>query len=163
MRKNAIGYCLGVMSIAIMAGCAATPVHFGEPMKLKDVDTVPVAKVIANPSAYDGKFIRVAGKVASVCEAKGCWLRMSESGQGETLFVKFTCPVDGRLIPMDAVGHSVVVEGTLKVEQMSEAEAKHYAEDAGKPAAEIAKIVGPQKNIRIASPAAEVAGIKKSA
>jgi hypothetical protein len=129
---------------------------YGEPMKLADADTIGVASVLAEPDQYAGKYVRVSGVVDSVCESKGCWMRIGDGRMDDTLFIKFTCPVEGRLIPLEAVGHNAVVEGELKVEDQSEAEARHYAEDAGKSADEIAKIVGPQKIIRLASPAAKI-------
>ena len=132
---------------------------FGSPMKLADTDTLFASDVLADPGAYNGKYIRVVGKVHSVCERRGCWLRLGTCGGRETLFVKFTCPVEGRLIPMEAVGKKACVEGTLQVKDMSQEEARHYKEDAGASAEEIAKIVGPQRTVKMASPAARVAGL----
>ncbi len=149
-----------VMGI-LLTGCGPKYAEFGEPMKLGDSTTISVAKVLSDKDAYDGKYIRVSGKVASVCAKKGCWLRMTDGSSDETVFVKFTCPVDGRLVPMDAVGHDVVVEGKLAIETVSEADARHYAEDAGKSTDEIAKIVGDRKQLRMAAPAARVLGMPK--
>ncbi|MEO2149573.1 MAG: DUF4920 domain-containing protein, partial [bacterium] len=71
------------------------------------------------------------------------------------------CPIDGeRLIPMNAMGQPVRVEGTLVVETISEAERRHYASDAGKTDAEIGEIVGSATQVRIASGAAHVEGIE---
>ncbi|MFQ5501788.1 MAG: DUF4920 domain-containing protein [Phycisphaerae bacterium] len=140
----------------LMTGCTSKYADFGNPMKADVSKVVPVAKVIADCDRYDGQTLRVKGLVSSVCAKKGCWLRMKGGGGDESVFVKFTCPVEGRLIPMDAVGHEVMVEGTLKVEEISEADARHYAEDSGKPATVIASIVGPQKQVRMMAPAARV-------
>ena len=78
---------------------------------------------------------------------------------GEDVFVKFTCPIEGRLIPMDAAGKDAVVEGTIEVTEISEEEARHYREDAGATPEELEKIVGPQRTIRIQSPAALIQGL----
>lgn len=131
---------------------------FGEPMKLTDKDTLCLGRVLSDPSQYDGQYIRVGGKVDSVCAKKGCWMRLAAC-KGETVFVKFTCPIKGRLIPMEAAGKRAVVEGTLEVKEISEEEARHYAEDDGASPEEIAKIVGPQKTVRISSPAARIADL----
>jgi len=64
---------------------------------------------------------------------------------------------------MEAVGHQAIVEGTLEVTEISEAQARHFAEDAGKSPDQIARIVGPQKQIRFKSPAAKVIGITAGA
>jgi hypothetical protein len=131
---------------------------FGEPMKMSNEAAVPVAAVLANASQYEGKMIRVSGNVSAVCEKKGCWLKMDDAS-GKELFVKFTCPVNGRLVPLEAKGKPVIAEGTLKIKDVTEAEARHYAEDAGRPQAEIDKIVGPQKQISLMAPSAKVAGL----
>jgi len=88
---------------------------------------------------------------------------LTDEAAAETVFVKFTCPVDGRLIPMAAVGHQALVEGVLTVEEITEGEARHYQEDAGASTAEIAKIVGPQKQLSIMAPAARIKGLRKDA
>jgi hypothetical protein len=131
---------------------------FGSPVK-PDGDTVPAAKLLANVPQYEGKSVRVSGTVSKVCERKGCWLEMTDSGK--PLFVKFTCPVDGRLIPMDAVGKPAIVEGQLAIKEISEEDARHLAEEGGKTPDEVAKIVGPQKQITMKSPGAIVFGITK--
>jgi hypothetical protein len=132
---------------------------YGEPMKLTDDQAVPVGKVLANPAAYEGKYVRLVGNVNKVCTRKGCWLEMMDDNTGKPMFVKFTCPIEGRLIPMAAVGKPVVVEGVVTVKEISEEQARHYKEESGATAAEVARIMGPQKQITLASPAARVAGL----
>src|SRR5437867_8897707 len=51
---------------------------FGTPMKLSDADAVPVQKLLADPSGYDGKYVRVSGTVNNVCAKKGCWLTLHD-------------------------------------------------------------------------------------
>lgn len=133
--------------------------NFGKPLKLDNGDALCIKKVLADPKAHDGKFFRVAGKVDSVCAKRGCWLRLGDGESKETLFIKFTCPVKGRLIPMDAVGKFAFIEGTLNIVEISEEEARHYKEDAGASKEEIAKIVGPQSSVRMSAPAARIAGV----
>jgi hypothetical protein len=131
---------------------------FGEPMKMSNEAPVPVATVLAHLDQYKDQYVRVTGNVAAVCEKKGCWLKMADE-QGNDLFVKFTCPVNGRLVPLEAKGKPVIAEGTLKVKEVSEAEARHLAEDSGKSQDEINKIVGPQKQVSLMAPSAKVAGL----
>ncbi len=158
MSGNRWILCCAVALAGLFTGCTSKYADFGKPMKTDVAKVVPVAQVISDCDRYDGQTLRVKGIVSSVCAKKGCWLRMKGGGD-DSVFVKFTCPVEGRLIPMDAVGHEVVVEGTLKVEEISEADARHYAEDSGKPATVIASIVGPQKQVRMMAPAARVFGL----
>jgi len=153
--------CFAALAMPLLSGCAAKYVEYGEPFRLVAGESVPVAKVLADAKPFDGQFIRVKGEVSSVCARRGCWLRMSGGQADDSIFVKFTCPVEGRLIPMEAVGHKAVVEGMLKVETTTQADARHYAEDAGKSEAEIAKIVGDQQQLRMVAPAARVYGVSK--
>ncbi len=146
--------------IALSGGCAGTNRYqsYGERTTLADSAAVPVAKVVKTPESYVGKKILVGGVVTEVCQPKGCWIKVAETPESaEALFVKFTCPVDGRLIPLDAVGRRAWVEGELELEEVSQDDARHYAEDSGASAEEIARIVGPQKRLRMKSPAARIA------
>ncbi len=145
----------------LLSGCAAKYADYGEPMKLKSDDRVSAEKVFSQPDMYNGREIHLTGKVDSVCAKKGCWLRIADNARTDTIFVKFTCPVDGRLIPMDAVGHEATIEGELSIEDISQEEARHYAEDSGKSPEEIAKIVGPQKQYRMKAPAARIYDMPK--
>lgn len=137
---------------------------YGEPMKIADTQMIEVAKLLADPDAYAGKDVKVSGVVSDVCKNMGCWARLKPAGDeaksGKNVFVKFTCGggdgPDGKLLPESVVGKTMVVEGRLKVSEISEETARHYAEDGGASEEEIAKIKGPQKEIRIASPAARV-------
>jgi uncharacterized protein DUF4920 len=181
--SNSQRFALCCLTIALLAGCqdsnnspakstsatanppapsaSAKSASFGAPMKLSTSETVPVQQLLANPTEYDGKYVRVAGTVEKVCPRKGCWLTLHDEKSNEALFVKFPDPPEGRLIPMDAVGKPVVVEGTVKVKEISEAMARHYKQDAGAPESEITKIVGPQKQISITNGSAMVAGVEQ--
>ena len=87
-------------------GCATSSnyVSYGEPMKMGEFEQVTVGAVLAAPDRYAGKAVLVSGVVSEVCQHKGCWIRLADQVGGEAQFVKFTCPVEGRLIPLDAVG-----------------------------------------------------------
>ncbi len=84
---------------------------------------------------------------------------MGDGASKETLLIKFTCTVKGRLIPVDAVGKFAFIEGRLNIVEISEQEARHYKEDAGASKEEIAKIVGPQTTVRMSAPAARISGV----
>jgi hypothetical protein len=61
---------------------------------------------------------------------------------------------------MDAIGKPAIVEGTLRVKEIPEEVARHYAEEKGATPEQVKKITGPQKQITVASPSAQVAGVK---
>jgi hypothetical protein len=140
--------------------------HFGGAQKLSDADAVPVEKVLASPANYSNKYVRLTGLVGAVCPAKGCWLRVvPEPGTVATgdVFVKFPDPPEGRLVPMEAVGHDVTVEGVIRNGQISEAQAKHLRQDAGASQAELDKIVGPQQQVMVIAPAVTIEGVPQKA
>lgn len=148
-----------LLSISACNSISARVETFGSPVIGESLEQVELASVLRTPEQFSGRTIEIRGEVVDVCQKKGCWLRMAPTGSGEKdgVFVKFTCPIDGeRLIPMNAMGQPVRVEGTLVVETISEAERRHYASDAGKSAAEIDQIVGSATQVRIASGAAHV-------
>ena len=150
-----------VFATSLAVGCAqksaTTYTSYGQPMTKLESKAIPVSVIAASPESYANEPVLIYGKVTEVCAEKGCWAKVSDDAAKEPIFVKFTCPIDGRLIPADAVGKAALVEGTIEVKTLSEDEARHYAEDAGKSPEEIAKIVGPQKQIRVKSPAAKIA------
>jgi hypothetical protein len=135
--------------IVLAGGCAPKYKLYGEPLTLDESQTVAVEKVLAEPASYDGKTMRLAGKIHDVCARKGCWITMTDGS--ETLRIKFNCPIKGRLVPLEAKGHPAVVEGAVKLGEISEEVARHYKEDAGAPAEEIEKIKGPQKALQMQS------------
>lgn len=138
--------------------CFKDAKSFGTAFKPSD-GALCVKKVLSDPASYDGKKVQVVGKVESVCAHRGCWMKLGDGEHKDTLFVKFTCPVEGRLIPMEAVGKPACVDGTLVMSEMSESEARHYQEESGASKEEIEKIVGPQKILRMKSPGARIAGL----
>ena len=87
---------------------------------------------------------KVEGTVESVCQEKGCWMRV-KAADGQAMLVRFRDY--GFFVPKDIVGKSVVFEGTAETKTTSVAELRHYAEDAGKSKDEIAKITEPEKPI----------------
>lgn len=162
-HQSIVALVAAVAACITLSGCAAPQRSFGEPMKLADAETISVGKLLADPTPYEGKYVRVSGQVVTVCESAGCWMDIADSPEKSAprLFVKFTCPGEGgRLIPMEAVGHAAVVEGVLKLDEISEQAARHIADESGIPKEEVARITGPQKKPRLESPAAAIRGLK---
>ncbi len=79
--------------------------------------------------------------VTDVCQAKGCWMKLSLNDK--EVMVRFKDY--GFFVPMDISGKEVVVNGKAFVEAMSIADQRHYAKDGGQSEAQIAKITQPKK------------------
>lgn len=85
--------------------------------------------------------VKFASKINEVCVKKGCWMKLPV-GETETM-VRFKDY--GFFMPLDSKDKEVIVEGKAFVKITPVEELQHYAEDAGKTAAEIAKITEPKK------------------
>jgi len=135
-----------IAGLLLCTGCATTKwTHFGEPMKVQDKDAISACQLLGDPDSYIGETVRIKAQVKQVCESRGCWMMVGCQHKKDAVLVKFGCPIQGRLIPMAAVGQPSIVEGKFDIKEISEAEARHYKKDEGGSPAEIAKIVGPQK------------------
>lgn len=95
-------------------------------------------------STYSGK---IEGEVVEVCKKKGCFVLLKRAGEAEPIMVRFKDY--GFFMPQDIVGKTIVLEGEARISETSVAWLKHYAEDAGKSAEEIAKITEPKVDINI--------------
>lgn len=82
-----------------------------------EMDVVPIAKIVADPTAYEGKTVRVEGLVLDVCAKRGCWFDIAGENTGEKLRIKVD---DGVMVfPMEAKGAYAVAQGVVVVEQLS--------------------------------------------
>jgi len=101
-------------------------------------------------NAFQGQ---VKAKVTDVCKAEGCWIKVQKAdGTGMMVRAK-----DHKfLMPENIVGKTVLIEGSATVKETSEEMRRHYAEDAGKPKEEIAKIKGPEKDVQFAAKGVKV-------
>ena len=96
---------------------------------------------------------QVKGKVAEVCKAEGCWIRL-EKADGTNMMVRVKN--HAFLMPENIVGKTVLIEGTAIVKTETESMRKHYAEDAGKSKEEIAKIKGDKKDVQFSATGVKV-------
>jgi hypothetical protein len=95
-------------------------------------------------SSKDTVVAKVTGEVESVCKVKGCWMKV-KLDNGQTMRVTFKDY--GFFVPKDIAGKTVVFEGKAFNKEVSVKDLQHYAEDAGKSKAEIAKITKPEKSL----------------
>ena len=111
--------------------------------RFEDKDVVTSSELLAaykEMKVGDSVEMKVKAKVNSVCQKKGCWMRL-DLGEEES-FVRF---LDyGFFMPKDLAGAEILVNGKAYVEETSVEDLKHYAEDAGKPQEEIDAITEPE-------------------
>lgn len=93
-------------------------------------------------NAGDSINSKIIAKVNEVCQAKGCWMQLNLDNDNEVM-VKFKDY--GFFVPKDITGKNVIINGKAFVKEVSVDEQRHYAEDAGKSAEEIASIIEPKR------------------
>jgi len=139
---------LTILAIAFAANTAQAQegkeTYYGKKFETgRTMDVAQFSDAIKNTDKLAN--IRVKGSISQVCQSAGCWVRLQNPNGGD-VFVKFK---DHFTIPMDLAGATATVYGTASKKTVSVADQRHFAEDAGKSAEEIAKITQPKDEIRI--------------
>jgi len=153
MSKNLVWiFALSAMFIGISAcKTSVKPVisedgsksYFGE--KIKGDGAITVDELQSRLTKESEIDATVKGTIETVCLVKGCWMNIvSESGA--SVFVKFKDY--GFFMPMDSQTKEVIMKGKGFNELTSVDELRHYAEDEGKSAAEIAAITEPKSELK---------------
>ena len=91
--------------------------------------------------------VKFKAVVNSVCQSKGCWMRV-DLGQDQAM-VKFKDY--GFFMPKDLAGQEVIMQGKAFVAEVSVDEQRHYAEDAGKTPEQVLAITTPKKTLSFES------------
>lgn len=119
--------------------------HFGKKISIDNAITYDA--MLTDLSSKDSVEAKVKGKVSGVCQAKGCWMTIVSEEEGKPeMFVKFKDY--GFFMPLDLAGSEVVMAGKAFREETSVDELRHYAEDEGQSAEEIAKITEPVEELK---------------
>jgi len=108
---------------------------------------IKISDIYASLDSYQNKLVVVEGNVTEVCQNMGCWTMISD---GTNLIRAMT--LHKFFLPKDMKDVKAVVQGEFEVKEMTEEQAKHFAEESGKSSDDIK---GPQKLYRI-----KAAGIK---
>ncbi len=115
-------------------------IHFGA--TIDEVGALSFGHVMAKLQEEDEFETKVVGRIQKVCKKKGCWVTLGDGTAEENLFVKFKDY--GFFLPLDCEDKLVVMEGKAFKESTAVDELRHYAEDEGQSAEEIAAIVEPK-------------------
>jgi hypothetical protein len=119
--------------------------HFGK--KISTTGAVTYDQLLNELNSKDSIKTKVVGKVEGVCQVKGCWMNIVSDEAGKPkMFVKFKDYAF--FMPKDIAGRKVIMQGMAYREVTSVEELRHYAEDAGKSAAEIALITKPKEELK---------------
>jgi Domain of unknown function (DUF4920) len=138
------------------ASCASAPAAASEAKpspevvlrgeKLKGLEPVALAAVLERPDRYAGQTVAVQGTVRRACQKKGCWMELAASAQGPG--VRVTFKDYGFFVPLDAAGRTAKVEGTVKVSELSAAQAEHLKAEGATVAAREVQLVASGVELR---------------
>ncbi len=148
-----------MLLLLFIGSCIISCKKGGEPtLVTEDGSAYFGAKIDAkNAMSYDDLLVelngkdtvqaKVMGNIDGVCQVKGCWMNIvSDNKDAESMFVKFKDY--GFFMPLDATGKKAVMRGKAYREVTSVDELRHYAEDEGQTAEEIAKITEPLEELK---------------
>ncbi|MDW8480051.1 MAG: DUF4920 domain-containing protein [Xanthomonadales bacterium] len=106
-----------LLGSALLAGAL-----FGEPMP--EGEAVPIGAALAAPAAHAGP-AKYRGRIARVCQTKGCWMVLEEDGRWARVMTRHRF-----FLPKDAAGTAVVF-GELAEVEVDPKQARHLAEEDG--------------------------------
>lgn len=113
-------------------------------MKITDEGAISLADMMSKLSTTDSFQTKIIGQVSEVCQAKGCWMTMDVANE---VSMRIRFKDYGFFVPKNCAGKEAVLQGQVKKSIISVEELRHYAEDAGKTAEEIAAITEPEDEI----------------
>lgn len=142
MKKILLSLSFCLIAAVSFAQTAYSGQKFGEDIKPGDVK--PAAKMEAAMGDQKTVDMKIEGKVVDVCQKKGCWMTL-EMPNGDPMRVTFKDYAF--FMPKDIAGKKVVLDGIAKKQTISVETLRHYAEDAKKTPAEVAKITDPKKEL----------------
>lgn len=120
--------------------------QFGEP--ITPDDAISYEQLLDMMTEASEATLKVRARVDAVCQTKGCWMTVKSDNPEitEVMFVDF---LDyGFFMPKDLSGSEVVMFGKAFREVTTVEDLRHYAQDEGKSAEEIAAITEPEEELK---------------
>lgn len=97
---------------------------YGQPITVSEVLTV--SEAIERIDQVTDSPVLVEGTVTQVCQTRGCWMVVKDDHN--SIRVRFADY--GFFVPWESAGKIARIQGTIKVETVSEDVARHWAEKA---------------------------------
>lgn len=115
---------------------------YGEPISAEGA--IPADQLPQLLAGQDSVQVKLVGTVLESCRNKGCWMKVAVDGEKP---MQVTFQDYGFFVPKDMQGQTAIMEGVAYTDTVSVDQLRHFAEDAGKSAAEIAAITSPEPTI----------------
>jgi hypothetical protein len=90
-------------------------------------DAISLKQAIAKLDQGQEGFVKIAGQVTEVCQAKGCWMILVD---GDT-YARVSFEDYGFFVPIETSMQRSVIYGQLTQHVLSGEQAEHFAQDAG--------------------------------
>lgn len=149
-----------LVSLAVLSACNNTTIQEEDKIETENTeitvdyqyygDTISVDGAVEASTLYamlegkDSVIVKVKGVVNESCKKKGCWMKM-DIGEGKEMRVSFRDY--GFFVPTNLGGETATIEGVAKITTTSVDDLRHFAEDGGQTAEEIAAITEPEVSI----------------
>ena len=116
--------------------------NFGASISEQEVvDPSEMIALVAENGTFEGKIV---GEIKEVCVKKGCWLTM-DLPNGESMRVTFKDYAF--FVPTNSQGFPIILDGIATMTTTDVETLRHFAEDQGKTAEEVAAITEPKREI----------------
>jgi ABC-type amino acid transport substrate-binding protein len=118
--------------VVLASGCKAQPARQAAgPVEklgqtLAGAPEVAAEDLLKDPSSFEGKIVRVSGKVEDFCVHKRAWFAV-QGKEGAPMVRVFTTP--RFQVPADAKGKRAIAEGRVEVIVLDPAQAEYYLKE----------------------------------
>ncbi len=134
-----------------IAATDSIPGNYGADLKADEIiATSQMIEQVNENGTFEGK---ISGEIKEVCTKKGCWLTM-DLPNGESMRVTFKDY--GFFVPTTSQGYPIVLDGVAVLTETDVKTLRHYAEDEGKSAEEVAAITEPKREITFEAVGVEI-------
>jgi len=122
----------GLLLALALPACASIELPPGHPIgdRIESQEVLRFSVVDASPSAYFDRVLLVQAEATQVCQVGHCWMQIKDGES--TAMVRWDTGCGGEYsFPDEAVGKTVIVQGTFYPVDLTEYEREHLVEESG--------------------------------
>lgn len=101
-------------------------------------ETTPLASIVASPEQFEGQVVKTEGEISQVCQAMGCWMELRPDAESPGIRVPMAN--HSFFLPRDVAGSRATIEGTVRLEPLSEERRAHLESEGATATAEALSI-----------------------
>lgn len=136
-----------VLAALLLAGAASAGEKLEKPRTygaaLTGAPAAALADLLKDPDAYAGKTVTIEGKVANVCENKGCWMIVTDG----TNRIRVDFKDYKFFVPYDSPEKRVRVEGVVYRKTVKKETLEHWAAESMFPDMKAEEITGDREMV----------------